>query len=265
PPWAWTAYALWEPQFYDARAHYFDARFAFEPSPALPAGAPRADWPGWRTAVSTLTGVPLADLAPGPVWPTAGWIALAVLLLRLARRPDPVAREVAAWLALLALWSAAHALFFPFYFFPARRFYLVAAHVATLLAAAGAGLLLAARGRGAKAAGALLALGIALPTLAAYRAYVRSPDARPVPVRAELEPRFRAWRALAPEARRATVFPLDPLQAQAFGWLDRATAESIGEWGELPATLHVRRLERLDEKRREPSAPLPGRDRAPRQ
>jgi hypothetical protein len=257
PPLAWSDY---HPSLRvgDADADLFDGRWVVEPSP-VGAGR-RAAWPGWKTAVSTVTGIPVEDLAPGPVWPAAGWATLGALLLLLRGREGSRARGLAALLVVAGVWSLAHALFFPFYFFHARRFYLVPAHVATLLAAAGAGLLVFAAvrpggrlrpGRAlAGAAGLALGLAIALTTLSAYRREAeRRGTERSVGPR--IERRLERWLA-RPEGRRGD-FPLDPVHAQALGLLDRKRAESIRDWGELAPSPQVRRIERLRREAGEPS------------
>jgi hypothetical protein len=96
-------------------------------------------------------------------------------------------------------------------------------------------------------AGAALAAAIAWTTLADYRELVRRPGARAA-VRPKLESRFERWLRRPEAARR--VFPVDPVQAQAFGWLDRERVETTRVWGELPATGHVRRARQLAARRR---------------
>ena len=53
---------------------------------------------------------------------------------------------------------------------------------------------------------------------------------------------FDRWLALGDDRRAGRTMPFDPVHAQALGLLTPDVVASIRTWGELPDTLHVRRL-----------------------
>ncbi len=54
--------------------------------------------------------------------------------------------------------------------------------------------------------------------------------------------RFDRWLAIGDERRSRRTMPFDPVHAQALGLLTPEVAAQVHAWGELPDTVHVRRL-----------------------
>ncbi|HSU80979.1 MAG TPA: hypothetical protein VLR69_01105, partial [Thermoanaerobaculia bacterium] len=173
----------------------------------------------------------------GLFWPIAGWLA-AIPLFRIARRRDP---QTAGWTALgLLLWTLGHAVVFSLYFYPASRFYLAPLALCVVLFATACGVALARLDLRTR-----LAAGAAVLLVALLAAWGLDNLRREPPPRVETErtrARFAKWLAKGDEWRSQRTMPFDPVHAQALGLLTPEVASQVHAWGELPDTVHVRRL-----------------------
>jgi hypothetical protein len=234
-PWRWTGYEFWVPRWYQDIYSTFNLRYALHGNDELSSDVPN----GWRF-VKILLGSPGLEPSAyfGLYWPALGWLAAAAFLWRHRQRRWIVAVALAAATAV-----AAHLVLFSLYFFVSPRF-MIAPLMVPLLALGivlGLGIshpLLRVRLGACLASLALVAA--MLGTFLAYRSgpVIAFPDDG---VRSS----FVAWSQLPDAARAATTMPFDPLQAQALGLLPPATVERIHAWGNLPATVHVKRLRSL--------------------
>jgi 4-amino-4-deoxy-L-arabinose transferase-like glycosyltransferase len=245
-PLAWTGYDYWWPS---GPGHLLDAfswRNAWTPEPML--------------ALLGLPGLP-ADWYLGPVWPLLGWLAALWLwtVIRARSRRDP-RRQFLLWaLAALALWTVARVVLFACYFATAARFFLPAQAVVLLALAAGIGLATAGGGSGggprrrriggtgvggvagvAGVAGLVGAACLLVLLVASFVSFSRHVDLSAGRTRTYRA--FNRWIQLSDEERARAEVPFDPLDAQALGLLDPDIVADIHQWGELPATYHVRRL-----------------------
>jgi hypothetical protein len=147
---------------------------------------------------------------------------------------------VIALASALTLWTVGHLAVFSLYFYPTSRFYLplLALCLVLLATACGAGL-----GRPrlrARIPAGVLAVLVAFTLTGTYRWFShlslpRLEDERTAE-------RFHRWISLTDEERAEREIPFDPVYAQALGLLTPEVAERVAAWGELPDTVHVRRL-----------------------
>lgn len=248
PPWPWTAYELWIPGRFASLGNTFGLRFALEGDPHLSSVLPGLrGMSNLELAARTLLGLPmrLSHQTAGLLWPAAGWVAavgLGMGLLRRRRLDDSgkVPRG-SGWIAAsVAAWVVAHLVLYGLYFFPAPRFYAPPLAVAAVALAAGGGVLLARPGRLGALAGGLVFLLFAASLVQGFGALRRVP--RPDLPDPDVRAAFARWVTLSDAERAGGTVPFDPVEAQALGLLDPATAARIGAWGELPPTIQVRRL-----------------------
>jgi hypothetical protein len=204
----------------------------------------------------------------GFFWPILGWLA-AIPLLRAAKRRGGHVAEIAAWTApALLLWVLGHVAAFSLYFYPASRFYLAPLALCLALFAAACGLGLARPRRRVRLLASAAAALILFFTLQSFLALRREPMPRLRKERTRAS--FTRWLARRDEVRAGRVMPFDPVHAQALGLLTPEVAAGIREWGELPPTVHVRRLRangflptltppsgRVEPPTRRPDPPLP--------
>jgi len=242
PAWHWSGYGFWMPQRFDRLSHTFNLRYALAPDLMFRQEVHGRPLSHLELACRVLLGLPGLGLRHylGFFWPIAGWIA-AVPLLRAAKRRGSAAAEIAAWTApALLIWTLAHVALFSLYFYPASRFYLAPLALCLVLFAAACGLGLARRELWAKlSAGAAAALVLFL-TFWGFLALRNEPPPR---LRKErTRAKFARWLERGDEGRAGRVMPFDPVHAQALGLLTPEVAAGIREWGELPDTVHVRRL-----------------------
>ncbi|HYO14560.1 MAG TPA: hypothetical protein VE685_15300 [Thermoanaerobaculia bacterium] len=242
PAWEWSGYRFWVPQRFEELTDAFHLRHALTPNEEFSyLDLQRRPFTHLEMAGRVLLGLP--GLRPfhylGYYWPIAGWLAAFPLIwlgLRRKRNEDLVIAVAAA----LALWVAGHVAVFSLYFYPTSRFYLplLALCLALLATACGVGLGWP-RLRARIPAGVLAAL-VGLLLTGTYLWFSRLPlprleDERTVE-------RFTRWASLSDEERAGREIPFDPVHAQALGLLTPEIAAQVVAWGELPDTLHVRRL-----------------------
>jgi 4-amino-4-deoxy-L-arabinose transferase-like glycosyltransferase len=242
PAWEWSGYRFWIPQRFDRLSHAFSLEFALEPDSEFRQFINGKPVSHLEMAVRILLGLPGLGLHHyvGLLWPSLGWLA-AIPLYRAAKRRGGTPAEIATWTApALLLWTLGHVAVFSLYFFPASRFYLGPLALCLLLLAAACGLGLAQprrRVRLLSGAAAALVLFFALQDFLALR---REPLPRLKKERTRMA--FTRWLARSDAARAGRVMPFDPVHAQALGLLTPEVAAGIREWGDLPDTVHVRRL-----------------------
>jgi hypothetical protein len=233
----WSGYAFWMPGHYEHLTDTFALRYAFQPDTAFPEGQGAISH--LNLAARVLLGIPGLRIIRylGRLWPIAGWLA-AIPLYRIARRRYP---ETARWTALgLLLWTLGHVAVFSVYFYPSARFYLAPLALCLVLLATACGVGLAWPDRRAKLAAGLATLLVAALSVQGFLAFRRDP-----PPNVELgrtRARFAKWLAKGDEWRSQRTMPFDPVHAQALGLLTPEVAAQVHFWGELPDTVHVRRL-----------------------
>jgi hypothetical protein len=239
PLWQWSGYGFWMPGRFDHWTSTFNLHYAFQPDQTFPQGVNGRPVSHLELAVRVLLGLPgLAmhhDL--GFFWPLAGWLS-AIPLYRMARRRSP---EVAPWIAAaLLLWTLAHVAVFSLYFYPSSRFYLGPLALCPVLLAAACGVGLSRPDRRARLLAGAAVAGVALLAAAGFAGLRREPlpDVETERTRAQ----FNRWLRWKEERRARSVIPFDPVQAQALGLLTPEVVSQVHAWGELPDTVHVRRL-----------------------
>lgn len=242
PAWEWSGYRFWIPQRFDRLSHAFNLRFALAPDEAFRQAVEGRPISHLELAIRVLLGLPGLAVRHylGFFWPILGWLA-AIPLLRAAKRRGGVAAESAAWPAsALLLWTLGHIAVFSLYFYPASRFYLAPLALCVALLAAACGLWLAHPRRRVRLSASAAAALVLFFTLQSFLALGREPMPRLRKERTRAS--FTRWLARPDTARAGRVMPFDPVHAQALGLLTPKVASGIREWGELPPTVHVRRL-----------------------
>lgn len=239
PAWEWSGYRFWMPGRFDHLTSTFNLQYAFQPDQTFRQEVKGRPLSHLELAVRVLGGIPGLRLHHylGILWPIAGWLA-AIPLYRIARRRDP---RTARWTALgLLLWTLGHAAVFSLYFYPSSRFYLapLALCVVLLATACGAGLSQPDR-RLQWAAGTTVILVAAL-SLQGFRDLRNEP--LPNVDKERTRAKFNRWLEIGDERRSRRTMPFDPVHAQALGLLTPEVASQIHAWGDLPDTVHVRRL-----------------------
>ena len=242
PLWQWSGYGFWMPGRFDHWTSTFNLRYALQPDTAFPQEVHGRPVSHLELAARVLLGLPgLAvyhDL--GFFWPLGGWLA-AIPLVRLARRRSPEVAEVAAWTAAaLLLWTLAHLAVFSLYFYPSSRFYLAPLALCPVLLAVACGVGLARPDRRTRLLAAAAVVGVALLAAAGFAELGREPLPQLNDERTRAQ--FGRWLAWDDERRAKRGMPFDPVQAQALGLLTPEVTSQVHAWGELPDTVHVRRL-----------------------
>jgi hypothetical protein len=237
PVWQWSGYGFWMPGRFDHLSSTFNLQSALQPDLTFRQEERPISHLG--LALRELTGLP--GLRPthylGFLWPLAGWLA-AIPLYRIARRRSP---ELAAWTApALLLWTLAHVVVFSLYFYPSPRFYLAPLALCLVLLATACGVALAQPDRRLRLAAAAVMPAVALLAVQGFLQLRREPlpnlDAE------RTRARFNRWLEIGDERRSRRTMPFDPVYAQALGLLTPEVAAEVHAWGELPDTVHVRRL-----------------------
>jgi len=239
PVWQWSGYGFWMPGRFDHLASTFNLRYAFQPDVDFRQEIQGRPLSHLELAVRVLLGIPglRARHYLGLLWPIAGWLA-AVPLYRIARRRAP---EIAGWTALaLLLWTLGHVAVFSLYFYPSSRFYLAPLALCLVLLATACGVALSRPDRRMRLIGGAVAIGVML--LAARGLVELRREPLPGVETERTRARFARWLAIGDERRAARVMPFDPVHAQALGLLTPEVAAQIHQWGDLPDTVHVRRL-----------------------
>jgi hypothetical protein len=235
-PAEWSGYAFWLPERYGRLSDTFGLRYALRPDESFRLGEGGQPLSHLGIAARVLFGLPglRAHHSLGLLWPVLGWLA-AVPLLLAARRRAGIA-------AALLLWVLGHVVVFSLYFYPTSRFYLGPLALCTVLLASACGLgwnRPGLRPRLLAVAAAVLALALTVRGWAELQQ-------EPPPERDErIGSRFARWRDRSDEERAGRTMPFDPVVAQALGLLTPGVVESVHTWGELPPTVHVRRLRAL--------------------
>jgi 4-amino-4-deoxy-L-arabinose transferase-like glycosyltransferase len=282
PAWEWSGYRFWIPQRFDRLSHAFNLRFALEPDQAFRQSVEGRPLSHLELAVRVLLGLPGLAVRHylGFFWPILGWLA-AIPLLRVAKRRGGSAAEIAVWTApALLLWLLGHVVVFSLYFYPASRFYLAPLALCLVLFAAACGLSLAQPRRRVRLVASAAAALVLFFTLQGFLALRKEPLPRLRKERTRAS--FTRWLGRRDEARADRVMPFDPVHAQALGLLTPEVAAGVREWGELPNTVHVRRLRangflpapphlpspplpkgEEGERKTKPSSPSPVRERGP--
>lgn len=242
PAWEWSGYRFWVPERFEELTDAFHPRYALTPDQDFAyLDLQRRPFTHLELAGRVLLGLP--GLRPfhylGYYWPVAGWLA-AVPLVWLGLRRKGSEDLVIALTAALTLWAVGHLVVFSLYFYPTSRFYLplLALCLVLLATACGAGL-----GRPrlrARIPTGVLAVLVALSLTGTYRWFSRLSLPRLEDERTA--ERFHRWISLGDEERAEREIPFDPVYAQALGLLTPEVAERVASWGELPDTVHVRRL-----------------------
>jgi 4-amino-4-deoxy-L-arabinose transferase-like glycosyltransferase len=262
PALEWSGYHFWTPQRFDRLSSTFHLRYALSPDVRFPKMVEGRPLSHLELAARILLGWPGLGIRHylGIVWPALGWLA-AIPLLRAARSKGGAVAEAAVWIApSLLLWTAGHAVVFSLYFYPASRFYLAPLALCLVLFAAGCGLGLARRQAGSRLlAAAAAALVLALTVWRFVD--LRNERLPPLP-RERTRAKLTRWLQRGDDGRAGRFIPFDPVHAQALGLLTPEIAAGIREWGELPETLHVRRLRANGflPRRKPLTSPAPGRD-----
>ncbi len=245
PAWQWSAYGFWTPQRFDRLSSIFNLGFAFEPDETFRREIQGRPLSHLELAVRVLLGLPGLGVRHnlGHLWPILGWLA-AVPLWKAVKRRGGSAGEIAAtaaWTAAaLLLWTLGHVAVFSLYFYPASRFYLGPLALCTVLFAVGCGLGLSRPERRTRLlAGAAAALVL---SLTAWGFLDLRDEAVPNLRKERTRASFTRWLRMGDERRAGRPMPFDPVHAQALGLLTPEVAAGIREWGELPNTVHVRRL-----------------------
>jgi hypothetical protein len=241
PPFAWTGYRFWSPQ-----GEFFNLRYAWAGSSGITAALDGRIRPHAELGALALLGLPGLswDWYLGRLWPLLGWLAGPWLWAVARRRGQSDERAaVLAWTAAaLGSWALCRIALLSSYFYPAGRLYLPAHAVPLLFLATACGLAVSQRGPWLRLAGYGTAVCmLALITLD-FHAFRQAID--PGRRGERIYRHFNRWINLTDQERADQSVPFDPVYAQALGLLDPETVADIKEWGELPPTLHVRRLRR---------------------
>lgn len=242
PPWEWSGYELWVPQRHEHLTDTFHIRYALEPDKDFRLGFGGRPLSHLEIAARVLFGLPGLRLHHylGYWWPILGWLATIPLLWAALRKRGPVA-EAAPWVAsALALWSVEHLILFSLYFYPSSRFYLAPLALCLTLFATACGVGLSASFRGVQALCLVIAVLVGGLTLEAHRDSRHQPLPRLKMERTRVQ--FARWMRMPDERRAGRTMPFDPVHAQALGLLTREVAEKTRVWGELPDTVHIRRM-----------------------
>lgn len=237
PPLQWSGYSFWMPARFEKLSSAFGLDHALKPDTTFRHEVQGRPVSHLELAARVLLGIPGLGKRHylGLLWPLLGWLA-AIPLFRIARRRW----ETAPWIALaLLLWTAGHVAVFSLYFYPASRFYLGPLALCLVLLACGLGPILGTR-RWKIPAGVAAAL-ILLLTAQAF-AELRSEPAPTSLRRERTRAKFTRWLEIGDEKRARRTMPFDPVHAQALGLLTPEVAAQVRSWGELPDTVHVRRL-----------------------
>ncbi|HSG41388.1 MAG TPA: hypothetical protein VLE27_17235 [Thermoanaerobaculia bacterium] len=233
PPFQWSGYSFWMPARYGDLASTFGLDYALKPDTTFRQEIQGRPISHLELALRVLLGLPgLGERHYlGLFWPIAGWLA-AIPLYRAAKRRW----DTAPWIALaLLLWTVGHVAVFSLYFYPASRFYLGPLALCLVLLACGLGTV---RGKIPAAVAAALIL---LLTVWGFLELRNEPS--PASLRRErTRAKFTRWLQIGDEKRAHRTMPFDPVHAQALGLLTPEVAAQVQSWGELPDTVHVRRL-----------------------
>ncbi len=262
PPLQWSGYSFWMPERYGELSSTFGLYFALQPDTTFRQEVQGRPISHLELAVRVLLGIPGLGKRHylGLLWPILGWLA-AIPLYRAARRRW----ETAPWVALaLLLWTVGHVVVFSLYFYPASRFYLGPLALCLVLLACGLGVFLeTTRWKIPAAMAAALVLLLTARTFNELRS-------EPPPTslhRERTRASFNRWLRMGDEKRTRRTLPFDPVHAQALGLLTPEVAARVRSWGELPDTVHVRRLRAngtLDQRPGVPArASMPGRGCGP--
>jgi hypothetical protein len=240
-PWEWSGYAFWLPERYGRLSDTFNLRYALAPDESFRLGGSEP-MSHLGVALRVLLGFPGLRVHHqlGLFWPIMGWLAALPVIAAARRRGVTVTPWIAA---ALILWTLAHVALFSLYFYPASRFYLAPLALCTALLATICGLGLARPGLTSRlpaAVAALLVLGLTAQGWAELQR-ARQPRRRDE----RTWSRFERWRSRSDAERAGRILPFDPLHAQALGLLTPEVVTSVHEWGTLPPTVHVRRLQDL--------------------
>jgi hypothetical protein len=243
-PAEWSGYAFWLPERFSRLSDTFSLRYALWPDESFRLGEGGQPLSHLGIAARVLFGLPglRAHHSLGLLWPVLGWLA-AVPLLQAARRRAGTTAALAPWIAAaLLLWVLGHVVVFSLYFYPTSRFYLGPLALCAVLLASACGLGWARPGlRPRLLAGVVAVLALSL-TIRGWAELQQEP----LPERDErIGSRFARWRDRSDEERAGRTVPFDPVVAQALGLLTPEVVESVHTWGELPPTVHVRRLRAL--------------------
>jgi hypothetical protein len=242
PAWEWSGYRFWVPQRFEELTDAFHPRHALTPNEDFSyLDLHRQPLSNLEIAGRVLLGLP--GLRPfhylGYYWPIAGWLA-AIPLIRLGLRRKGNEEVMAAVTAALALWAAGHVALFSLYFYPTSRFYLPLLALCLVLLATGCGIGLGRPDFRTRIPAGVLAALVTVLLTGTWLWFSRLPLPR-LPDERMVE-RFHRWMALSDEERAGLEIPFDPVHAQALGLLTPEVASRIAFWGELPDTVHVRRL-----------------------
>ena len=227
------------PGRYEHLTSTFNLRYVLQPDLAFRQEVQGRPLSHLELAARVLLGIPglRAHHYLGLLWPIAGWLA-AIPLYRIARRRDP---QLAGWTALaLLLWTLGHVAIFSLYFYPSSRFYLAPLALCLVLLATACGVALARPDLRLRLAGAAVAAGVALLSVQGLAELRREP--LPNLDTERTRARFNRWLEIGDERRSHRIMPFDPVHAQALGLLTPEVASQVHAWGELPDTVHVRRL-----------------------
>ncbi len=239
PVWQWSGYGFWMPNRFDHLSSTFNFQYAFQPDLTFRQEVVGRPLSHLELALRVLAGIP--GLRPhhylGYIWPIAGWLA-AIPLYRIARRRYP---SFTAWTApALLLWTLAHVAVFSLYFYPSSRFYLAPLALCLVLLATFCGVALSRPDRRMRLAGAAVVVVVGL--LAAQGIAELRREGLPNLDTERTRARFNRWLEIGDERRSRRTMPFDPVHAQALGLLTPEVAAEVHSWGELPDTVHVRRL-----------------------
>ncbi|MDX1998950.1 MAG: hypothetical protein SF066_14635 [Thermoanaerobaculia bacterium] len=242
PAWPWDGYQFWLPERHGVPGGVWSLDYALRGDPHVPRlvdGAPIGSLEFVARAALGLPGLATYDSA-GPFWPTAGLVLLALALGHGATRRK-LAGPVRGLAWGLALWVVFQVGLYGGYFFCSARFLLPLLALFAVAFGAGAAVI-GSRSRVALVAVGLVALGASGAT--AYQVHqfesLRPRRVFEVPSAVVVE----SWLARSDAERAGMRVPFDPVHAQALGLLPPRRLEAIREWGELPDTVHVRRLRR---------------------
>ncbi len=239
PVWQWSGYDFWMPRRYGHLTSTFNLRYAFEPDVAFGKEVQGRPLSHLELAVRVLLGIPGLRVHHylGLLWPVAGWLA-AIPLYWIARHRDP---RIAGWTALaLLLWTLGHVAVFSLYFYPSPRFYLEPLALCLVLLATACGVGLSRPDRRARLAAIAVVVGVGVLAAREFTEFRREP--LPAIDAERTRARFSRWLAMGDERRADRVMPFDPVHAQALGLLTPEVTSQVHAWGELPDTVHVRRL-----------------------
>ncbi|HEY9419945.1 MAG TPA: hypothetical protein VIW92_00890, partial [Thermoanaerobaculia bacterium] len=233
PPLQWSGYSFWMPARYGDLSSTFGLDYALKPDTTFRQEVEGRPISHLELALRVLLGLPgLGERHYlGLLWPILGWLA-AIPLFRAAKRKW----ETTPWIAsALLLWTVGHVAVFSLYFYPASRFYLGPLALCLLLLACGLGTIRW------KVPGAVAATLILLFTVWGFIELRSEPS--PASLRRErTRAKFTRWLQIDDEKRARRTMPFDPVHAQALGLLTPEVAAQVRSWGELPDTVHVRRL-----------------------